>query len=426
MKNIFKETDKSKSIFRTLQYRNYRLFFTGQCVSLIGTWIQIIAASWLTYRLTNSAFLLGFITFAGQIPTLLLTPIAGVLVDRWNRYKLLKTTQILFALQSGIFGLLVLTGYIQIWHILVLNIYGGLVMSFDSPVRQSFISDMIEDRKDLGSAIALNSMLFNLARMIGPPIAGVLVALTGEGWCFMINTFSFVFIIVNLYLMKVRHVERKKEQLHIIKELKEGFKYTYEFIPIRYVLIVLALVSIVGMSMNVLMPIYTKDILGGNSHILGFLMGAMGLGSLFGGFGLAIRNSNRGLENKIFMATMVLGSSLLLLPVLKNYWFGMFIMAMLGFGMITQIIASNTMIQTLVDDDKRGRVMGIYSMAFMGTAPLGSLLAGTMSDIFGVLNTSLIAGICVIIAGIYFSSKIPKIREIAEIVYNHDLEPADE
>jgi MFS family permease len=208
--------------------------------------------------------------------------------------------------------------------------------------------------------------------------------------------------------------------------LKEGFKYTYEFIPIRYVLIMLALVSLVGMSMNVLMPIYTKDILGGGSHILGFLMGAMGLGSLFGGLGLVLRNSNRGLEKKILMAVFILGLSLMCLPVLKSYWFGMIIMSLFGFGMITQMISSNTMIQTLVDDDKRGRVMSIYVMSFMGTAPLGSLLAGSMADVIGVLNTSFIAGFGCIIAGIFFSSKISKIKEISEMVYDHEMEPADE
>ena len=409
--------DSFKVIFRTLKYKNYRLFFTGQSISLIGTWIQIIAASWLIYRLTNSAFLLGLLTFAGQLPTLLFTPFAGVMVDRWDRYKLIKTTQILFAFQSLIFGVLVLTEIIQIWHIIILNIFGGFVMAFDSPVRQSFVVDIVEDKKDIGNAVALNSMLFNMARMVGPAIAGILVAMIGEGWCFIINTITFLAIIVNLHLMDIKKTILKKSNNHVLTDLKEGFLYTYNFLPIRYILIILAFVSIVGMSMNVLMPIYTKDILLGDSKVLGFLMSSLGIGSLVGGIKLATKDSPKGLEKNIFWATIIFGLSLIILPIFHNFLYAMLIMLFIGFGMISQIISSNTMIQSLVDDDKRGRVMGIYSMSFMGTAPIGSLFAGTLSGLIGVMNTSIIAGTCCILAGLFFLSKIRIISKIAEDTY---------
>ncbi|HQJ76062.1 MAG TPA: MFS transporter [Bacteroidota bacterium] len=409
--------DSFKVIFRTLKYKNYRLFFTGQSISLIGTWIQIIAASWLIYRLTNSAFLLGLLTFAGQLPTLLFTPFAGVMVDRWDRYKLIKTTQILFAFQSLIFGVLVLTEIIQIWHIIILNIFGGFVMAFDSPVRQSFVVDIVEDKKDIGNAVALNSMLFNMARMVGPAIAGILVAMIGEGWCFIINTITFLGIIVNLHLMDIKKTILKKSNNHVLTDLKEGFLYTYNFLPIRYILIILAFVSIVGMSMNVLMPIYTKDILLGDSKVLGFLMSSLGIGSLVGGVKLATKDSPKGLEKNIFWATIIFGLSLIILPIFHNFLYAMLIMLFIGFGMISQIISSNTMIQSLVDDDKRGRVMGIYSMSFMGTAPIGSLFAGTLSGLIGVMNTSIIAGTCCILAGLFFLSKIRIISKIAEDTY---------
>jgi len=409
--------DSFKVIFRTLKYKNYRLFFTGQSISLIGTWIQIIAASWLIYRLTNSAFLLGLLTFAGQLPTLLFTPFAGVMVDRWDRYKLIKTTQILFAFQSLIFGVLVLTEIIQIWHIIILNIFGGFVMAFDSPVRQSFVVDIVEDKKDIGNAVALNSMLFNMARMVGPAIAGILVAMIGEGWCFIINTITFLAIIVNLHLMDIKKTILKKSNNHVLTDLKEGFLYTYNFLPIRYILIILAFVSIVGMSMNVLMPIYTKDILLGDSKVLGFLMSSLGIGSLVGGVKLATKDSPKGLEKNIFWTTIIFGLSLIILPIFHNFLYAMLIMLFIGFGMISQIISSNTMIQSLVDDDKRGRVMGIYSMSFMGTAPIGSLFAGTLSGLIGVMNTSIIAGTCCILAGLFFLSKIRIISKIAEDTY---------
>jgi len=409
--------DSFKVIFRTLKYKNYRLFFTGQSISLIGTWIQIIAASWLIYRLTNSAFLLGLLTFAGQLPTLLFTPFAGVMVDRWDRYKLIKTTQILFAFQSLIFGVLVLTEIIQIWHIIILNIFGGFVMAFDSPVRQSFVVDIVEDKKDIGNAVALNSMLFNMARMVGPAIAGILVAMIGEGWCFIINTITFLAIIVNLHSMDIKKTILKKSNNHVLTDLKEGFLYTYNFLPIRYILIILAFVSIVGMSMNVLMPIYTKDILLGDSKVLGFLMSSLGIGSLVGGIKLATKDSPKGLEKNIFWATIIFGLSLIILPIFHNFLYAMLIMLFIGFGMISQIISSNTMIQSLVDDDKRGRVMGIYSMSFMGTAPIGSLFAGTLSGLIGVMNTSIIAGTCCILAGLFFLSKIRIISKIAEDTY---------
>jgi len=400
-----------KFILRSLHYRNYRLFFGGQGISLIGTWIQNIAMSWLVYSLTNSALLLGIVGFAGQIPTFLLTPFAGVLVDRWNRHRILVVTQTLAMLQAFILALLVLTGNVTVWHIIPLSVFLGLVNAFDIPARQTFVVEIIENRKDLGNAIALNSSMFNGARLLGPSIAGVLIATVGEGICFLLNGISYLAVIAALLAMRVtpKKVEIKKS--HILHGLKEGFFYASGFAPIRYILLLLSLISLVGMPYAVLMPIFAKEILHGGAHTLGFLVGFSGTGALVGAVFLASRKSAGGLVKNIPLATGIFGVGLIVFSQSRVLWLSLLLMLITGFGMMVQMASSNTLIQTVVDDDKRGRVMSFYTMAFMGMAPFGSLLAGGLASKIGAPNTLLIGGIATILGAIVFAVRLPFLEE---------------
>ena len=278
-------------IFRSFQYRNYRLFFSGQSISLIGTWIQRIATPWLVYHLTGSAFLLGVVGFAGQIPTFMIAPFAGVLTDRWNRYHILIGTQIAAMIQALILAFLYFAGVIEVWHIVLLNIFLGCVNAFDTPARQSFVIEMVEKKEDLGNAIALNSSMVNGARLLGPSIAGILIAFTGEGICFLLNGISYLFVIASLLLMKVTPRKINSKDTHVFKEMKEGFSYAFGFAPMKYIIFLLSLVSLMGMQYTVLMPVFAKEILHGGSHTFGFLMGASGLGALTGALYLASRKN---------------------------------------------------------------------------------------------------------------------------------------
>ncbi|MCL5992522.1 MAG: MFS transporter [Bacteroidetes bacterium] len=406
-----------KLIFRTLKYRNYRLFFGGQIVSLIGTWIQMIAMSWLVYQMTNSAFMLGLVGFFSGIPIFLFAPFAGVIADRWNRYKLILLTQTLLMLQSGMVAVLIFTGAISIWNIIALGIFGGIVNAFDMPVRQAFVIDMIEKEEDLGNAIALNSVLVNIARLVGPAIAGILVALIGEGWCFLINTISFVAIIGSLLAMKIKTHKREQKRNSPLDELKNGFKYAFGFPPIRTILIVLAIISIMGMPYQVLMPVFAKNVFSGGSHSLGFLLGAAGLGSLAGGIFMASRKSVLGTTMLIAVSALIFGSGLAVFSFSKIFWLSLFILFFIGFGMMVNMTSCNTILQTISDDDKRGRVMSFYSMSFMGMAPFGSLLAGTLANGIGVYYTILSGGCVCIITGLYFAYKLPSLRKLIRPIY---------
>lgn len=400
-----------KFILRSLHYRNYRLFFGGQGISLIGTWIQNIAMSWLVYSLTNSALLLGIVGFAGQIPTFLLTPFAGVLVDRWNRHRLLVITQTLAMLQAFILALLVLTGNVTVWHIIPLSVFLGLINAFDIPARQSFVVEIIENREDLGNAIALNSSMFNGARLLGPSIAGMLIATVGEGICFLLNGISYLAVIAALLAMRVTPKKVEIKKAHILHGLKEGFSYAFGFAPIRYILLLLSLISLVGMPYAVLMPIFAKEILHGGAHTLGFLVGFSGTGALVGALFLASRKSAGGLVKNIPLATGIFGVGLIVFSQSRVLWLSLLLMLITGFGMMVQMASCNTLIQTVVDDDKRGRVMSFYTMAFMGMAPFGSLLAGVLASKIGAPNTLLIGGIATILGAIVFAVRLPFLEE---------------
>jgi len=405
------------NIVRSLHYRNYRLFFYGQSISLIGTWIQRITVPWLVYRLTGSVFLLGLVGFAGQIPTFLMSPFAGVFVDRWNRHKILVVTQVLALIQALVLALLFYEKSISIWYIAILSVFLGIINAFDMPARQSFVIDMIEKKEDLGNAIALNSSMVNGARLIGPSIAGILISLTGEGMCFLINAISYIFVIAFLLMMKITPREIVVQDTNAFQKFKEGFAYTFGFIPIRYIILLLALVSLMGMPYTVLMPVFAKTILHGGSHTFGFMMGATGIGALTGAIYMASRKNVAGLENFIPWFAAIFGFGLILFSFSTAFILSLFLLLITGFGMMMQMTSSNTILQTIVDDDKRGRVMSFYTMAFMGTAPFGSLLAGALASKVGAPNTILIGGVACILGAMVFIRRLPEIRKEIRPIY---------
>jgi MFS family permease len=406
-----------KIVFRSLQYRNYRLFFSGQSISLIGTWMQRIAMPWLVYHITGSAFLLGLVSFAGQIPTFLLAPVAGVITDRFDRYKVLLITQILSLFLALILAIITLAGVIEIWHIVILSVALGCINAFDMPSRHSFVYDMVEKKEDIGNAIALNSLMFNGARLIGPSIAGLLLATTSEGICFLINAVSYVFVITSLFMMHVKKKEAKREDNQIFKDLKEGFNYTFRFAPIKHLLLLLGLVSLMGSSYQVLMPIYAKEILHGGSQTFGFLMGAAGLGALLGAVYLASRESILKLGRLIPIAAAMFGAGLVILAFSRFFILSAVVLVFTGVGMMLHTAASNTIIQTITDDDKRGRVMSFYTLAIVGTAPFGSLLAGSLAKLIGTPVTILFGGITCVTGAAIFLKKLPELKNIVRPVY---------
>jgi len=407
-----------RNTFRSLRHRNFRLYFEGQGISLIGTWIQRIAVPWFVYHLTGSVFLLGVVDFSGQIPTFLLAPFAGVLADRWNKLRALIVTQLLSMLQALALGVLYFSKNAQIWHFILLNVFLGCVNAFDTPLRQSLLIELVGQKKDIGNAIALNSSMVNMARLLGPSIAGILIAATNEGICFLANAISFVFVVVSLLRMDIpgkNVVEAKRRS--IIKDLKDGFSYVFRFPPLRYIVLLLALVSLMGMPYTVLMPIFASKILHGGSHTFGFLMGATGVGASMGAFYLASRRSVIGFVRIIPISAGVFGVGLIAFALSRTFVLSIFMMLVTGLGMILNLASSNTILQTISDDDKRGRVMGFYTMAFMGTAPFGSLLAGTLGSKIGAPNTLILSGASCILGGIIFAAKIKRLRELIRPIY---------
>ncbi|MGE5175612.1 MAG: MFS transporter [Hyphomicrobiales bacterium] len=406
-----------RGVGRALRHRNYRLFFSGQSVSLIGTWITRIATSWLVYRLTGSAWMLGLVGFAGQFPTFLLAPVAGVWVDRWDRHRVLVVTQILAAIQSGILAFLALTGWITVRDIVILSVFQGLINAVDMPARQSFVVEMVEDRADLPNAIALNSTMFNSARLIGPSIAGLLIAWIGEGWCFLIDAVSYLAVIASLLMMRVAPRVLTKKPGRIVTEIVEGYRYVSGFAPIRAVLLLLALVSLLGMPYIVLMPIMAGAVLHGGPHTLGFLMAASGLGALSGALYLATRRTVLGLGRVIAFAASGFGLGLAAFSLSRSLWLSLPLMTISGLCGIVMMASSNTILQTLTDDDKRGRVMSFYSMAFFGTTPLGSLIAGSLASGIGAPHTILVGGLCCVLGALLFFRKLPALRKVVHPVY---------
>jgi MFS family permease len=405
-------------MLRALAHKNYRLFFSGQSISLIGTWMTRIATSWLVYRLTGSAFLLGVVGFAGQIPSFLLAPFAGVLVDRWNRHRLLVITQMLALLQSLAMAVLTMTGRIKMWHVIVLSVFQGLINAFDMPARQAFVVEMVDKRDDLANAIALNSSMVNAARLLGPSIGGVVIAAVGEGWCFMIDAISYLAVIASLLMMTITpRVLRATQAANMFAQLCEGWTYASRFAPIRNILLLLALVSLVGMPYTVLMPVVANNVLHGGPNTLGLLMAASGVGALVGAMFLAARKSVLGLGKYIPLMAGAFGAGLVAFSFSRRLWLSLSLMVVTGLGFMVQMAASNTVLQTIVDEDKRGRVMSFYTMAFMGTAPFGSLLAGSVADRIGAPHTLLFGGIGCMLGALWFAQSLPALRRDVRPIY---------
>ena len=405
------------SIVRALRHRNFRLFFSGQSISLIGTWMQRVAVAWLVYRLTGSAFMLGVVGFAGQIPLFVLAPLAGVLADRWNRHRILLVTQTAAMVQAFLFSFLILSHMIRIWQVIVLALALGIINAFDVPTRQSFVIEMVEDKKDLGNAIALNSSMFNFARLMGPSLAGMLIAVLGEGICFLANSISYLAVVVSLLMMRLNKKEAALRQSKAWQELLEGFRYAGGFAPIRSILLMLALISLTALPYIVLMPVFAKDVLHGGPGALGFLMGCAGVGALAGALYLAARKSVLGLGKMIPIAACLLGGGLIVFSFSRSYYLSLALMAVTGFGQIVHMATGNTLLQTLVDDNKRGRIMSIYAMAIGGMMPLGSLLAGAVADWIGAPWTVFAGGSACLIGAAMFARELPKLRALAYPVY---------
>jgi MFS family permease len=405
-------------MLRALAYRNYRLFFGGQVVSLVGSWITTTATNWLVYRLTGSAVLLGTVAFASQLPSFLLGPFAGIIVDRVDRHRLLVVTQTISMIQSFALAALVFSGHVSIGWLIALGIVQGLVNSFDMPGRQSFLLTMIENKDDLGNAIALNSSMVNLARLIGPSIAGVVILAVGEGWCFAIDGVSYIAVIVALLRMRIAPApSRSRPERHAVAEFVEGLHYAFGFHPIRSVILLLAVVSLVGVPYSILMPVFATDVFHGGPHTLGLLMTSSGCGALVGALWLAGRRSVVGLGRLIPTAAAVFGAGLIAFSLSPLLWLAIPCLVLAGFGFMVQMASSNTIIQTIVDDEKRGRVMSFYMMAFLGTAPFGSLMAGWMSSRIGPAHTLQVGGFCCLAAAAWFARGLPALRAVVRPIY---------
>jgi MFS family permease len=397
------------STLRALRHRNYQLFFGGQLISLIGTWMQSVAQSWLVYRITGSPVTLGLVGFASQIPVFLLSPLGGVVADRFNRHRILLVTQSVSMILAFILALLTLTGVVEVWHLYVLAGLLGIVNAFDIPARQAFVVEMV-GREDLVNAIALNSSMFNGARVIGPAVAGLLVAAIGEGWCFFTNAVSYIAVIAGLLMMKLSPRTITAPSGSTIERIVEGFRFVVRTHPIRDLIILVGVISLMGTPYAVLMPVFADKILGGGAQGLGILMGASGIGALFGALSLAARGGLKGLGRWIAVGGVGFGLSLILFSLSRSFWLSALFLLPAGYAMMVQMSSTNTLIQSMVPDALRGRVMSVYSMIFMGMSPIGSLVAGFLSGNLGAPLTVAIGGGASAAAAILFWFRLPALR----------------
>ena len=406
-----KSSRKLPAALRSLRHRNYQLFFGGQLISLVGTWMDQVAESWLVYRLTGSSLLLGTVAFASQIPVFLMAPIGGIVADRYNRRTILVITQSTMMVITFILAGITLAHVVQVWHVVLLAALTGVVNAFDIPARQAFIVDMVS-REDLLNAIALNSSMFNGARVVGPALAGIVVAAVGEGWCFFANGVSFLAVIAGLLMMQLVAPRRSLEGSPL-DNIIEGFRFVAHTVPIRALMLLLGMISFTGMPYAVLMPVFADQILHGGAQGLGLLMGASGLGALCAAITLAGRKSVSGLGQWVAVAASCFGVALILFSVSRHFWLSVALLVPVGFFIMLQMASSNTLIQSMVPDHLRGRVMAVYSMMFMGMAPLGALLAGSLAHGIGAPMTVAIGGVIALISGTVFGLHLPKLRPIA-------------
>ncbi|MCL2760119.1 MAG: MFS transporter [Desulfuromonadales bacterium] len=405
------------NLLRALRSRNYRLFATGQGISLLGTWMQQVAMSWLVYRLTGSPLWLGVTGFASQIPTFLFASFAGVFADRWNRRRAIVITQSFAMLQAAILAVIYFLGIIHVWHIIILSLMTGFINAFDNPLRQSFVIEMVEHREDLGNAIAINSSLVQAGRLIGPAIAGILIASVGEGVCFVINSMSYLGVIIALLAMHIKPKEKIRSESKLFEELAEGISYAFSFKPIKYILFIVAVQSLMGMPYVTLIPAFAKTVLHGNAHTYGTLMASAGFGSLLGTLFLASRKNVIGLGKGIMKGVAVFGLSIALFAVSKNYYLSLGALAFAGFGAMTTVASSNTLIQTIVEEDKRGRVMSLFAMSFMGMTPFGNLAAGFLAKMLGIQYTVLLGAAACLVVAVFFARQLPYLRESVKPIY---------
>ena len=408
---------ENKGFLPALRSRNYRLFFAGQGISLIGTWMTQIATVWLVYHLTHSVLMLGVVGFTSQIPNFVLAPLGGVLVDRFSCYRILVSTQVLAMVQSLTLAVLALSGVIQIWHILALSLCQGLINAVDAPARQVFVIELVEHKADLANAIAINSTLFNGARLIGPAIGGLLIARVGEAYCFLIDGLSYIAVIMALLAMRFKPKPLPVTTGNPWQKVIEGFVYAFGCPPIRAILFLSALVSFMGMQYAVLVPFFADKVLQGNAQTLGFLMAASGVGAVFGGIYLATRQTVVGLGKLIILGPAILGAGLITFSLSRFLPVSLGAMLLIGLGVILQIAAGSTVLQTIVDDDKRGRVMSLYTMSFLGVTPFGNLLGGALANRIGATNTLIIAGIACLLGALFFSRQLPELKKIVHKIY---------
>ncbi|MBD2528967.1 MFS transporter [Nostoc flagelliforme FACHB-838] len=406
-----------KPLLPALRSKNFQLFFAGQGISLIGTWMTQLATIWLVYDLTNSPLMLGVVGFSSQIPSFFLAPFGGVFVDRFSRYRTLISTQVLAMIQSLTLAALALTGVIEVWHIIALSLFQGFINALDAPARQAFVPELVERREDLANAIAINSTMFNGARLIGPAIGGLLIARVGTAYCFLIDGLSYIAVIAALLAMKVKPWKNLVPDGNPLQKVKEGFVYAFSFPPIRSVLLLSALVSLMGLQNTILVPVIAEQVLKGGAETLGFLMAASGVGALTGGIYLATRQTILGIGNLIALAPAILGMGLIAFSLSRFLPLSLFTMLFVGLGTILQIAASNTFLQTIVEDDKRGRLMSLYTMSFLGMIPVGNLLGGFLASHIGATNTLIIDGIVCILGSIIFSRQLPALRRIMRPIY---------
>ncbi len=403
--------------WRALRHRNFKLFFVGQGISLIGTWMTRLATSWLVYRLTHSALLLGIVSFAGQIVGFLLGPFAGVWVERLNRRKLLVWTQMASSIQSLALAVLTLAHVITLWEIIALTALQGLINAFDMPGRQSFLVQMVEDPNDLSNAIAINSSMANGGRLVGPAIAGMLIAAAGEGWCFLIDGLSYFAVIASLLMMRIQPLEIRRSTRSMLEQMREGWDYVRTFPPIRTILLLFALLSLMGWPYSVLLPVFAGQVLHGGAHTLGWLTGASGVGALASAISLTLRKSVNGLTRMIQIAAAMLGIGLILFGLSHTLWLSLVLMVFVGFGLMQNAAVSNTIIQSLVTEDKRARVMSYYTMAFFGAAPFGSLLAGALAHSIGAPYTVMVSGAFCVAGSLWFTLERAKLRAMMRPIY---------
>ena len=402
---------------RALRHRNFRLFLAGQIFALVGYWIQMVAQSWLLYRLTESATLLGVLAFASSLPILLLSPLAGMWSDRCNLHRTMFTVQVLELLQAATLAALALAGVIAPWHIITLAMFLGVLIAIELPIRHAYLLELVDGKEDLPNAIALTSLVGNSGRLVGPAIAGILIGLLSEAHCFLINALTYIAVVISFLMIRVRPQPRAPVKTPMLAGLREGFAYSWNLLPIRALLLTLAVIAFLGTPYTTLMPVIVREIFGGGADQMGYLVGAGGLGAISGTLYLASRANTRGLIRLIIGASLAAGAALTLFAQAPSMWYALPLLVVIGFGILVTSVSVNMILQTIVDDDKRGRVMSLYTAAFLGVAPFGSLAAGAMADLIGPRATLTLGGLCCIAAALVLAQRRHSIRAQIRPIY---------